>query len=216
MKSLFITATNTEVGKTYTTLKLIEAIAKTGLKVGVFKPIETGVKDTPLDAKSLLDSVKKVNPSFKNLTPFDITAYTFSLPASPFCADINREIEIKNIIEKYKYLSSLSDILLIEGAGGLFVPIVKDYYMIDLIKEFNAFTLLVTPSNLGCINDTLLSIEALKSKNISFDWCVNLYRDKEEFKEVTEPFYNSYSKWWIVQNQIDDFVKDKLLFDKVE
>jgi len=82
MPSLFITATGTDVGKTHTTLKLIEALATNGLKVGVFKPIETGVSDTPPDASLLLEACQKVNENFKDLKPLDITAYTF-VPYQP-------------------------------------------------------------------------------------------------------------------------------------
>ena len=86
------------------------------------------------------------------------------------------------------------------------VPITKDYMMIDLAKELNLKTLLVTPSKLGCINDTLLSIKALKTYNISFDWCVNLFEDKDEFHEVTKPFYDAnFNKWWSLESGIEKF-----------
>ena len=207
MQSLFITATGTNVGKTHTTLKLIEAFASRGLKVGVFKPIETGVTDTLPDASLLLKVCRKVNKNFKDLDPEEITAYTFPLPAAPFCADINKEIVIDKIIEKYHELSQLCDILLVEGAGGLLVPITKDFMMIDLAKKLGSKVLLVTPSRLGCINDTLLSQEALKSRNIEFDWCVNLYEDKESFSEVTKPFYDEiFPEWWSIREGIQRFV----------
>ena len=207
MQSLFITATGTNIGKTHTTLKLIEAFALRGLKVGVFKPIETGVTDTLPDASLLLKACRKVNKNFKNLTPQDITAYTFPLPAAPFCADINKEIVIEKIIEKYLELTQLCDILLVEGAGGLLVPITKDFMMIDLAKKLGSNVLLVTPSRLGCINDTLLSQEALKSRNIEFDWCVNLYEDKESFSEVTKPFYDEeFPEWWSIKEGIQSFI----------
>jgi len=207
VQSLFITATGTNVGKTHTTLKLIEAFASRGLKVGVFKPIETGVTDTLPDASLLLKACRKVNKNFKDLTPQDITAYTFPLPAAPFCADINKEIVIDKIIEKYHELAQLCDILLVEGAGGLLVPITKDFMMIDLAKKLGSKVLLVTPSRLGCINDTLLSQEALKSHNIEFDWCVNLYEDKESFSEVTKPFYDEvFPEWWSVREGIQSFI----------
>ena len=67
MQSLFISATGTNVGKTHTTLKLIEALSDKGLSVGVFKPIETGVTDTAPDASLLLKACQKVNENFKNL-----------------------------------------------------------------------------------------------------------------------------------------------------
>lgn len=208
MQSLFITATGTNIGKTYTTVKLIETLASQGHAVGVYKPIETGVIDNnPLDATILLETCKKVNEQFKDLTPQDITAYTFPLPAAPFCADREKHIDLKKIIEKYETLSKRCDILLVEGAGGLMVPITKEYMMINLIKDLNLKTLLVTPSRLGCINDTLLSILALNTFDIDFDWCVNIHEDKKSFHEVTKPYYDAvFPKWWSVEKGLDNYV----------
>ena len=206
MASLFITATGTNVGKTYTTLKLIETLASKGYSVGVFKPIETGVTHTAPDATILLEACQKVNKNFKDLKTLDITAYTFELPAAPYCADINKTIDIQHIIDKHEELSKLCDILLIEGAGGLMVPISKEYMMINLIKELNAKTLLVTPSRLGCINETLLSILALKTFDIDFDWCVNLHDNKEDFNQITKPYYDAvFPKWWSINDSLDTF-----------
>ena len=207
MKPLFVTATNTNVGKTYTTKKLIELFSRQGIQVGVCKPIETGVNEEPIDAKLLLETVQQYNDEFKPLKPTDITAYTFLLPAAPFCADTNHNIKIVEIKDKIEKLRKNCDLLIIEGAGGLMVPIMANYYMIDLIQELDIMTLLVTPSKLGCINDTLLSIEALKSRDIPFDWCVNLFEDNKEFKKVTQPFYNTvYPNWWSIENGLESFV----------
>ena len=207
MKSLFVTATNTNIGKTFTTIELIKHYSKQGILVGVCKPIETGVICEPLDAKMLLESVQNYNSNFKSLQPRDITAYTFKLPSAPFCADIDGIIEIDKIKDKIEELQNLCDILIIEGAGGLFVPITATYNMIDLAKEINAKTLLVTPSKLGCINDTLLSIEALKDRKIDFDWTVNLFEDRDSFPKVTKPYYDkAFPNWWSVQNGLEEFV----------
>ena len=206
MKSLFVTATNTDIGKTFTTLELIKNYSKQGVLVGVCKPIETGVINEPIDAKALLETIQQYNHNFKDLTPTDITAYTFELPSAPFCADINRTIDIKRIKDKIEELKKLCDLLIIEGAGGLFVPITATYNMIDLVKELNIKTLLVTPSKLGCINDTLLSIEALKNRDIDFDWAVNLFQDKESFPKVTQPYYDKrFPNWWSIQNGLKNF-----------
>jgi dethiobiotin synthetase len=219
VKLLFVTATNTDIGKTYASLELIEHFSKQGITVGVCKPIETGiikidkgeliVEDGLADASRLLHKVQQYNPNFKRLKSIDITAYTFALPAAPFCADHNKTIQITKIKEKIEELSLLCDLLIIEGAGGLMVPITKDYMMIDLAQELNAKVLLITPSKLGCINDTLLSIEALKSRAIHFDWCVNLFKDREDFREITEPFYDeSFPNWWIFQKNLNNFIKN--------
>ncbi|CAA6818784.1 MAG: Dethiobiotin synthetase (EC [uncultured Sulfurovum sp.] len=214
MNTLFITATNTDIGKTYVTLKLIEAFAAKGLNVGVFKPIETGVIHTAPDATILLQACQKVNKHFKSLKVSDITAYTFPLPAAPFCADTKNIIQIEEIIKKYHKLAKLCDILLVEGAGGLHVPITKTFNMIDLIVKLNIKTLLVTPSRLGCINDTLLSMEALEARHIEFDWCVNLHEDKQEFPTVTQPYYDAqFPHWWSIQDGLESskFISKLLL-----
>lgn len=190
-KSLFISATNTDVGKTYACEKFLNYFAKAGLKVGYFKPFETGVIDFPLDGSKMLELAKKLNPSF-NVTINDVVPYQFELPAAPYVAKGNTIIDIDFLKEKKIYLEQFCDVLIIEGAGGLMVPIEKDLFIIDLIKEFNCEAILITPSKLGCINDTLLSINALKSKNIDFEFYINLYQDKDSFEKVSKPFLIDY------------------------
>jgi dethiobiotin synthetase len=61
---------------------------------------------------------------------------------------------------------------------------------------------------LGCINETQLSREALQRENIPFDWCINVYEDKEGFREVTQPFYNTMlPQWWCVSDGLMGYVK---------
>ena len=190
-KSIFVTATNTDVGKTYACEKLLRYFAKAGLKVGYFKPCETGVVDFPLDGMKMLNLVKELNPSF-NATINDVVPYQFKLPAAPYVAKENTIIDINFLKEKKEFLQSMCDVLIIEGAGGLMVPIEKDLFIIDLIKEFNSEAILITPSKLGCINDTLLSINALKNKNIDFEFYINLYQDIDSFENVSKPFLVDY------------------------
>ncbi len=190
-KSLFISATNTDIGKTYACEKFLRYFAKAGLKVGYFKPFETGVVDFPLDGSKMLELVKKLNPSF-NVSINDVVPYQFKLPAAPYVAKGNTIINIDFLKEKKNYLEQFCDVLIIEGAGGLMVPIEKDLFIIDLIKEFNCEAILITPSKLGCINDTLLSINALKAKNIDFEFYINLYEDKNSFETVSKPFLIDY------------------------
>ncbi len=191
MKQLFITATNTDIGKTYASELFLKYYSKKGLKVGYYKPIETGVIDLPIDGNKMLNLAKELNPSF-NVSINDVVPYQFKLPAAPFVAKANEKIDLKLIIKKRDYLLKFFDILIIEGAGGLMVPIEKDFFIIDLIKELKTKAILISPSKLGSINDTLLSMNALKAKDINFDWYINLYQDKDSFNEVTMPFYKEY------------------------
>lgn len=186
---IFITATNTNIGKTYTTLKLIEKLSEQGKKVGVFKPVETGVIDIPQDAKLLYEKAKIYNPKLNNLTIDDICPIQYKLPASPYVAKENTKIDFKLIKNSLKKIENLCDVVLIEGAGGLLVPCELDFYMYDFIEFLKIDkTILVTPSGLGSINDTLLSQQFLKSKGINFEWIVNI-RDKKEYEKITLPFY---------------------------
>ncbi len=201
---LFITATNTDVGKTYTTIKLIETLSDMGVNCGVCKPIETGVEEYPKDASLLLESVSRYNSNFAKLNPVDITAYTFKLPSAPYTADKKGIIDTKVIQNRINSLSKLCDILIIEGAGGLMVPVKRDYFMIDLAKSSDK-TLLVTDDKLGCINNTLLSISMLKSYNIDYDWCVNT-RENSMFETTTKPFYDDYfDNWWKLEDSIGKY-----------
>jgi len=191
----FITATNTDIGKSYASEVFLKKLAKKGKKVGYFKPIETGVITHPMDGTKLLNITKKLNPSFKFKID-DVVKYQFKLAASPFVANKYLDIHINSIFTQAKKLLTKCDILVVEGAGGLMVPITKDYFMIDLIKDFqkkfNTQTILIVPSILGSINDTLLSQNTLKQYNIKYDWYINLYKNKKEFKQVTLPFYKVY------------------------
>ena len=192
-KSIFITATNTDVGKTYASEKFLRYFAKQGLKVGYFKPCETGVIDLPIDGNKMLTITKELNPDYK-VDLSDVVPYQFKLPAAPYVAKGNTVISLGFIKEKKKYLEQFCDVLIIEGAGGLMVPLEKDLFIIDLIKELDCEAILIAPSKLGCINDTLLSINALKAKNIDFELYINLYQDLDSFEKVSKPFLIDYFK----------------------
>ena len=209
MKNIFITATNTNVGKTYTMVKLLEKFSTLGYRVGAFKPIETGVLNKPYDASLLLKTCKQLNPNFKKITLDEICPIQFSLPAAPYVAKKRENIDFLKITKCYKKLQDECDLLLIEGAGGLLVPVCKDFYMVDFIKEFNSHALLVTNDKLGSINDTLLSLEALKSRDIPHSWCINHFGNIDEFNKITLPFYKDrFDKIYSLQTSLDELTQN--------
>ncbi len=188
---IFITATNTDVGKTYTTLKLLETLSKQGLKVGVMKPIETGVITQPEDGTKLFEMAKQHHPSLETLTIKDIVPYQFEFPAAPYVAKGRKKIDLNVLQNAYEKIEALCDIVLIEGAGGLLVPIEEDFYMYDFIRLFQAKTLLVGHDQLGCINDILLNLHLLDSLGVDdYEWCINSKSEasKEAFQKITLPF----------------------------
>lgn len=189
-KRIFVTATNTNIGKTYTTKLLLKEFASRGLKVGVIKPIETGVVDYPLDGEELLECIKELNPKLWSLEVEDIVPITYELAASPFVASNNTALDLKKIISKIEELEASCDIIIIEGAGGLYVPIDENNMMIDLIAKLEAVALLVTHCSLGCINDTLLSKEVLEQRNIPHVTAFNCRDDDTSFSQISEPYFS--------------------------
>jgi len=188
-KRIFITATNTDIGKTHATKLLLKKYAQMGFRVGVFKPIETGVITEPTDGKELLNLAQKLNPEFQVLHVNDIVPIQFSLAAAPYVANKAGAINKETLLNALLRLEKLCDIIIIEGAGGLYVPIDKETMMIDLISYFKAKTLLITHCNLGCINDTLLSLKALESENISYEWVLNCKNLDSNFDTVSKPYF---------------------------
>lgn len=192
---VFVTATNTNVGKSYACEVFLHQFAKEGKQVGYFKPIETGVETVPQDGLKLLGVAQTLNPEFiANIN--DVVPYQFKLPAAPFVAKGDSFIDTTLILQKANELLNYCDVLVVEGAGGLMVPIEQNFFMIDLMKLFqeklNAKIVLIAPSNLGSINDTLLSQKALNDYQITYEWFINLYKDKESFETITLPFYKEY------------------------
>lgn len=203
-KRIFVTATNTDIGKTYTTKLLLQEYAKRGLKVGAIKLIETGVKENAPDARLLLETLKELNSEFKDRAITDIVPITYELAAAPFIASNKKALDIKKLDKAVEKLEKLCDILIIEGAGGLYVPIDEKYMMIDMIAHFKARALLVTHCSLGCINDTLLSQKALESKDLHYVTAFNCRDNEKSFSVVSEPYFlESEKKVLKVKDDID-------------
>ncbi len=191
-KRIFITATNTDIGKTYTTILLLQELASRGLRVGVIKPIETGVVNGYYpDGEELLSCIKELNPECKDLELKDIVPISHKLPAAPFVANDAKALDIQKIDTCVAKLENLCDVLLFEGAGGLFVPLDKEYMIIDLIEVYQCDALLVTHCSLGCINDTLLSKKALDDAKIKNTVAFNCRTNDESFKEISKPYFDA-------------------------
>ncbi|MDD2653278.1 MAG: dethiobiotin synthase [Sulfurimonas sp.] len=189
-KRIFVTATNTNIGKTYTTKLLLREFALRGFRVGVIKPIETGVLNGyATDGEELLELVKEVNPKLWHLEAEDIVPIMYEMAAAPFVASGGVKLDIKKVEKKIQELEAFCDIVIIEGAGGLYVPIDADTMMIDLVQKLKAVALLVTHCSLGCINDTLLSKKALEDKKIVHAVAFNCKEDSGSFEAISKPYF---------------------------
>jgi len=189
-KRIFVTATNTDIGKTYTTVKLIEEYASRGLRVGAIKPVETGVVNGIYpDGNLLLETLRRVNPAFKELSVEDIVPLSYELPAAPYIASRGAAFDFERVNAAIEKLEALCDVLIFEGAGGLYVPVDGTFMIVDLISFFQATPLLVTHCSLGCINDTLLSLQTLKNKGFHPVFAFNCRGDDASFATISEPFF---------------------------
>ncbi|MFK5936953.1 MAG: dethiobiotin synthase [Sulfurimonas sp.] len=193
-KRIFVTATNTDIGKTYTTLLLLKEFASRGLKVGAIKLIETGVVTKAADAELLLQSLKELNSNFVDKKVEDIVPITYPLAAAPYIASSRTPLELQKLNKAVEKIEKLCEVLIIEGAGGLYVPIDDKYMMIDMIDYFKSTALLVTHCSLGCINDTLLSQKALKDKGLEFVTVFNCKNSDVDFGTVSEPYFAGIGK----------------------
>ncbi|MDR2441077.1 MAG: dethiobiotin synthase [Planctomycetaceae bacterium] len=154
-KGVFITATDTEVGKTYISCQIAAALKATGIRCGVFKPVSTGNRN---DAKDLIYAAK-INETQKKVTPV-----FFKNPMSPYGASLleGKTFDLKKIYATFNYFKNKYDFIVVEGVGGLLVPLKRDFYVSDLIKEFQLPVIVVARAGLGTINHTLLTINKLK------------------------------------------------------
>jgi len=146
-KRLFISGIGTDVGKT-----LVSAILTEALQADYWKPVQSGNEQSE-DARTVASLISNTR------TRIHPEAYSFKAPLSPhFAAELEgAEIDLAKIV-----LPSTGNHLLIEGAGGLLVPLNRTHYAIDLAKALDAAVVLVVRNYLGCINHSLLSMAYLK------------------------------------------------------
>ena len=179
-KGFFITATDTGVGKTVATYVLGLLLQEQGHDVGVMKPIQCAGDDAAFLKKSLnlKDDLKDINPFY---------ASEALSPHLAFKRD-KKKIDIEKIKLAYQKLQSQHDIMLVEGAGGLMVPLRDNYFIADLIRDLDLEVIIVSRLGLGTINHTLLTIQqardyGLKIKGLLF----NATQKKSGIPEKTNP-----------------------------
>ena len=164
-KAIFITATDTHVGKTVATFVLGTLYKAKGYDVGVMKPVQCAGNDAAFLKKALgiKDDLTLINPCF---APEAL---------SPHLAfrRVGKKVDLERIFRSFTRLRAGHDVLLIEGAGGLMVPLKRNYYNADLIRDLKAEVIIVARLGLGTINHTLLTINqarayGLKIKGVLF------------------------------------------------
>ncbi len=167
MTGVFVTGTDTGVGKTVVAAGIAGAMRKDGIDVGVMKPIATGIPQEKgfrssdvellMKASGSTDAESEINPVF------------LPLEASPFAASkaLNIDIKLDEVFSAFKRLTDKHDFVVVEGIGGVMVPIKQNYFVIDMIKEMGLPVLIVSRAALGTLNHTVLTVRACKEYDLN-------------------------------------------------
>ncbi len=158
-QSWFVTGTDTEIGKTWCTLALIQHFKNQGLRVAGMKPIAAGC------TAALINSDAEQIQQISGLdVPYEwVNPYAFVPPIAPHIAaeQVGQSIELEKIIQKYQLLAAHADTVVIEGVGGWRVPMNAMQSLKDMVLAMEAQVILVVGLRLGCINHALLSAETI-------------------------------------------------------
>lgn len=174
-RHFFVTGTDTSVGKTTVTVRLMQQMVAQGLTVIGMKPVASGCEW--LDGRWQNDDVVQLTAASNVTAPPElINPYCFESPIAPHiaAAQTGVEIDVKVIQSAYVQLSTMADVVIVEGAGGLLVPLNATQTVADLIQALNLPALMVVGLRLGCINHALLTAQVLKQRGIDFcGWVAN-------------------------------------------
>lgn len=174
-RHFFVTGTDTGVGKTTVTVRLMQQLVAQGLTVIGMKPVASGCEW--LDGRWQNEDVRQLTTASNVKAPPElINPYCFEPAIAPHIAAAQAGVAIDlNIIqEAYTQLTTLADVVIVEGAGGLLVPLNSSQTMADLIQALDIPALIVVGMRLGCINHALLTVRVLKQRGIDFcGWVAN-------------------------------------------
>jgi dethiobiotin synthetase len=189
-KGVFVTGTDTEIGKTVVAGGIARVLRARGFQVGVFKPVATGceIRREGLvspDAEFLAHCAEAPQ-DLKLICP---VRYHRPLAPAEAARHERREVDLAAIRESYRAISRRSDVMVVEGVGGLLVPLTEKFFVADLAVEFDLPVVIVARADLGTINHTLLTVEAVRARGLSIAAIVlNRYRaDSATLAEETNP-----------------------------
>ena len=218
ISSIFITGTNTGVGKTVTSALILSAALRSKRQVNYFKPLQTGYETD-------CHVIKEMTGLSKNLIKYPV--YSLKLPASPYQAALAEQCHIDPTIILNHWLTICDSATIVEGVGGLLVPISKNFLLRDLIKLLNLRIVIVANTIVGTINHTLLTIEAALSANLNiigivllgnnnYPWLTETLKQFTQIPIIAEvPWLESLQQQSIYNNSIKFFNESllKIFFD---
>lgn len=169
MSHLFITGSDTDVGKTFVTAGLTHVLYKNGRKVCPYKPVQSGGEISEIGL--IPGDCKFVKEITDIALPYDLmNTYCLEEPISPHRAAEKEGVHLipEKILDHYYFLENKFDHVLVEGAGGVVVPLLRNsFYMYDLMKQLGIPTVVVTRTTVGTINHTALTVHYLRTLGIT-------------------------------------------------
>lgn len=177
MKSIFVTGTDTNVGKTYVAAGIAAALHQDKVSVGVMKPFASGGTGGQLQENNNNTRARYRSPDVQMLAdaagthdPDElINPQYYHMAASPYTAwrrggETRPNIEL--VLRCYDKLRSVYDIVVVEGIGGILTPILAEYSIADLIRDMNISALIVCSNRVGTINHTMMTLQACRTRGI--------------------------------------------------
>ena len=159
--NLFLTGTDTGVGKTYVSALLVRALRRAGMDTAAMKPFCCGDREDALALHAACDGA----------VPLDvINPIWYATPASPYTAAKveNRPADLELVRRNFQQLRAQHRSLIVEGVGGWMVPIAKDYFVADLAAEFGLPVAVVVRNRLGALNHALLTVRDIRRRGLPF------------------------------------------------
>lgn len=196
-ETIFVTGIDTDAGKSYATGWLANRIAATGRSVMTQKFVQTGNEGRSED----IELHRRIMHRDMGAEEYALTApMIFTYPSSPHLAARvdGREVDIKAIDEARKTLEERYDTLLVEGAGGMMVPLTERYLTIDYITDRRLDVALVTNAKLGSISHTLLALEAIERRGLNLRYL--LYNTHFDTDPVIAPETRSYIRNYVAEH----------------
>jgi dethiobiotin synthetase len=179
VNNLFITGTDTGVGKTFATCALIAALQKRGIDVAAMKPVAAGTVQSA--GMAMNEDVAAYQDLTRHRFPLHlVNPYCFHEAIAPHIAAAHQGItpDLSVIHTAYNQLAERADVILVEGAGGFLVPLTEDHSMAEIPVRLHLDVILVVGMRLGCLNHALLTAEAIRKRGLTLaGWIANTTGD---------------------------------------
>lgn len=196
MTSVFVTGTDTEVGKTFISVGLMEQFKQQGLTVAGMKPVASGCEITSEGLRNsdalALQQHANVELAYELMNP-----YAFEPAIAPHIAaqQSATNIDINVLTNNYQQIQSQADVVVVEGAGGWLVPLNEKQTLADLAVELNLPVVLVVGIRLGCINHALLSVKAIEQSGLTLlGWVANHVDKRSESDDIINTLKQSINE----------------------